>query len=540
MKAVFCFAVLILGLTSVATALEPLPVPEPQQPRNKWEVSRWGDAAEIKSDGYFVYATPEGLSISPIRSFKPQSIPETKDAGYVDISDDGLWLLYSTREAVYLIRPDGSGKATVPVKGMLSSNKDLRHTTQPAVFYHHGPLGSEIAFIENGRTIKSIAVDLSKDPPTFGATRTLVDFAGLANDSDQPFKFEFNHDCEQRFTVARNHVFINVNVWAGGAVHHMITIPDGGRGTATGRQHIFKRVKSPKWECGPAMSHCGSIVSQNPGAKINDGFPNTTGGGHKETVVCPFYEADQPPLEVARDLYGAKALAISWAPAEMRGAAVKADFHHWYFSNDPGYIIGTNQGERGMRNKVEDYKAIGIYLLHWPSGTYYRISDDKTRSRYMAAHFFRPETQASLRLPAGFSAAPVQPTTSAGGEPKTDKPDAAAATAGKVVLEVTARELSAVPGKDEIAIYKHISRFIRYEVTRVVSGNYDGKAIVVGHWSVKDGKFTPAAQYQAGQRFLITCQPVGEEDGITMAQRIDDITDLDLPRYWALSAETAK
>ena len=518
----FTFLVPLLVAT-VAGALEPLPVPEPREPTNKWNVARFGDPAEIKAAGYFVHTTSEGLAVSPIHPYEPRLIPGTEGAGYVDISDDGRWILYSDREATYLIRPDGSGKTVVPVTPR-AAHARKKHRTLPVVFYHHSPLGDEIAFIASGREIKSIRVDLSGSTPTFGATRAVVDFTGIEGEPGKPFKLDFNDDSEQRFTVAANHVFLNVNGWAGSATHHMITIPDGGKGTATGRQHIFDRAKSPKWECGSAMSHCGRIVAQNPGAKIQDDFPNETAGGHKETVVYPFYEADQPTLEVARDLYTRNALAICWVPKDMRGEDTKADFHHWYFSNDPAYIIGTNQGQRGMKGKVEDFKNLGIYLLHWPTGTYYRISDDKTRAHYMACHFYRDETRSQIQLP---------PLAGTAGKNGTSSKDSAPGALPALVVEVTARELSSVPAKEDLGVYKHVTRFIRYEVDRVVEGKLDGRSIVIGHWSVRDREFTEAAKYREGQRLRITCQTLSDQDEVTMARTIDDIEDLDLPRYWA-------
>jgi hypothetical protein len=515
-----------LAAAASTWALDPLPTPKPVEPRNKKDATKFGDAREIKGDGYFLYSTKEGIAISPIQAVSPQVIPGTgPNPTFIDISDDGRWIVFSLNDDAFLIRPDGSGKTRLPITAR-AGNKDNRGAA--VGFYHHGPLGDEVVYIADDRTLECLAVDLSADVPKPGKTRKIVDFSKV-----EANKLAWISGAEQRMTVARNHVFICKAGWAGAAQETMITIPDGGKGTATSEKDEFVRMKAPKWECGPAMSHNGEIVAQNPGDGDPERIPVKI--GHKGPVVYPFMECDQPGLDTTRGLYHDKALAICWVPESVRN--VDGDWHHWFFSNDPGYLIGTSQGRRNLNGKVEEFKGIGIYVLHWPTGVYYRVSDDKTRAHYMACHFFRPETKSEIRLPAGLGKAVARlPATTAKGEPATQQQ----APRQKVVLEVTAVELSAVPAKGDVGVYKHISRFIRYDVQRVVSGSYAGKSIVIGHWSVRDEKFTDAAQYKDGERFVITCQPMGSEDETTLSQRIDDITDIDLPRYWALSVEARK
>jgi hypothetical protein len=519
---------LLLGLSQpgsvIAAGLAPLPAPQPQEPRNKRDVAKFGDPSEIKQPGFFLYSSVEGIKISPIQSFRPQLIPNTgRDPDSVHVTDDGRWILFIEGDKVYLIRPDGSSKTLVPVT-------PLRPQEGPrtATFYYNGPNGDEVVFLEAERVLTAIAVDLSGETPKFGAKRPLVDFTGVDSNA-----LRWAQSPEQRLTVAADHVFVSMAGWAGSVQAWSITIPDGGRGVARSMKDVWKPTQSPKWECGPAMSHCGRIVSQNPGGLVSkENYPVEI--GHKGFVVMPFQRPDDEPLNVPK-LYEKKALAVCWVPASVRHE--KGDWHHWYYSNDPAWVIGTSQGARNLQGKVEDFKAIGIYLVHWPSGVYYRVSDERTRALYLACHFFRPESRASIKLPPGFGAGAASAQRSA---PPAKAPAARTAAAATVVLEVTAQELSTVPDKQDIGVYKHISRFIRYDVTRVVRGQYEGKSIVVGHWSVKDGVFTPAARYTAGQRFLITCVPVAGQDVITLSQRIDDIQDLDLPRYWATSVQVQK
>lgn len=64
-------AALVLGLMAVTAARgEPLAPPRatsPSSPVNKKATARFGAAADLPTDGYFLYTTSEGLAISPIR-----------------------------------------------------------------------------------------------------------------------------------------------------------------------------------------------------------------------------------------------------------------------------------------------------------------------------------------------------------------------------------------------------------------------------------------------------------------------------------------
>jgi hypothetical protein len=103
----------------------------------------------------------------------------------------------------------------------------------------------------------------------------------------------------------------------------------------------------------------------------------------------------------------------------------------------------------------------------------------------------------------------------------------------RVTVEVTAVEVSDLPELRDLQVYKHVSRFIRYRVDRVVSGDYDGREIIVGHWATRDRRFTEAARYKVGDRFVLTCEPYGEQDEITLAQTIDTLEDIESDRWWA-------
>jgi hypothetical protein len=527
-----CIAV-VLSMCSVAWAagLSPLPSPKPQEPLNKKDVSKFGDVKDIKADGYFLFPDQAGLMISPIGAFAPVAVPDTPpQPNFLDISDDGRWIIFSTNDKGYLIRPDGTGKTELPISPRPGNKK---RPGAAVGLYHHGPLGDEVVFIPDDQTIQALAVDLSGDKPTFGKTRVLVDCSKMSSE-----KMGLGSQQEGRFTVAADHVLVCINAHAS-----MITIPDGGKGTASSPKDIFDRRNPPTWECGSAMSHNGELVAQNPGGGDKNVIPVEI--GHKGPVVYPFMLPTAAPLDVKSQLYAAKAVGICWVPESVRN--VEGDWHHWYFSNDPAYLIGTSQGQRNLGGSIDQFKGIGIYLLHWPSGVYYRISDEKTRARFMACHFFRPETKASIKLPAGFgkggakaaAATPASQPAAASGRPA-DKPASAPAADRKLVLEVTAVELSPVPAAKEIGVYKHISRFIRYDVNKVVSGKYDGKSIVIGHWSVRDSKLTDAAAYKAGDKFTITCEPLDAQSDITLAQQMDTIDDLRLPRYWAIAAQVRK
>jgi hypothetical protein len=509
---------MFLFALSVQTGLHAqAPLPRVAEPANKRDVARFAEPSNISRPGFFVYSSPEGIRLSSMQSFKPALVPNTgPNPGNVRISQDGAWLLFSTSREVFLIRPDGSDKTEVPIP----SPTRPEGAPKSATFVYNGPFGDEIAFVEEDRVISAMRVDLSGRTPRFGESRRVVDF------TDAGDHIRWNDNPEQRLTLAADRVFVSRAGWAGSVDHHFITVPDGGRGVARSFDDAYKRTQTPKWECGSAMSWCGRIALQNPGGSVpKENYPVEI--GHKGFVVFPFMAPGDPPLST-HQLYDQRSLAVAWVPEPVR--LEKGDWHHWCFSNDPAYVIGTNQGERGLRGNAADYKAIGIYIVHWPTGTYHRVSDEGVRAEWMGAFF--PENPAQMALWARAAGGPP-PAVAAGAVPQSAAPKPAENP--PFLVEATAVELSPNPKAEDLQVYAHVARFIRYRVHRANNPDFKDEHIVIGHWSAYDRAFTPASTIQAGDKLWIQVEKLGDQNEITLAQTMDTLEDFEAERHWALN-----
>jgi len=327
-----------------------------------------GKPSDLPS-GMFVYSVDgiNGLFFSPVQEYSPKKIAGTENDNIIlaRFSDDGTWILYHSFKTnkLFLIRPDGSGKAQVPVTDCSENSGWVRN----------GPFGDEIFYTgKRGNTyMKGIRVDLKGKTPAFGLIRTIAN--GIA----------FKGKIAYGQGVAKNHIFCTVSRNA------MYTIPNDGKGTATNGDG-FQFSSDITYGCGPAISYDGTIVSENTG-QIS-GFPCII-KGHRGPAILPFMESKQ--FSSGKDLYTRVALSINFGPVLNND---RCDFHMWDFTNSNDYIACR------ATPKTDGQSAMhGAAILHWKSNTWTLLTpglfNDRTKKvATHACYFTGTPTGTRLRI----------------------------------------------------------------------------------------------------------------------------------------------
>ncbi len=127
--------------------------------------------------------------------------------------------------------------------------------------------------------------------------------------------------------------------------------------------------------------------------------------------------------------------------------------------------------------------------------------------------------------PAASKPAPTKPT-SAPAKPTVD----AAATEVIGTIEV----VSDVPDPSSVP-YDTCVTFIKYKVSRVLGGSYDGGELLAVFWGMKDGKLQPAARFTVGQSHRLTVAPFSEQEDLARVMQADDTNEYSLTPYWVVS-----
>ncbi len=127
--------------------------------------------------------------------------------------------------------------------------------------------------------------------------------------------------------------------------------------------------------------------------------------------------------------------------------------------------------------------------------------------------------------PAASKPAPAKPT-SAPAKPAVE----AAATEVIGTIEV----VSNVPDPSSVP-YDTCVTFIKYKVSRVVGGSYDGGELLAVFWGMKDGKLQPAARFAEGQSHRLRIEPFSEQEDLARVMQADDTNEYSLTPYWVVS-----
>jgi hypothetical protein len=348
------------------------------------------------------YQSVPGVFRSALRTFAPSVIPSTEQdyqVQHIDITEDGQWLCYSavalTPEQVrtgetgtrklYMCRATGGGRVEVPV------TRGDENALLLSGVVRRSPYVSEVFYLRATREIVAVRVDLTKTPPTFGATRVLA--TGI----------EF--DARDTMAVSGNHMQVRI-----GELARSITIPDGGKGIATAK-NLWKYTGVCKWGCSVTMSWDGLLTVNNPThlGEYTDaqlrvlrarGIEWTHDNGvnpdprtcfqteHEGFVVLPFKEDTMPPLSVT-DYYFGEAVSCNWVAPELRGRGTRRnDFSDWCFSNSRDYVIGTERGP--------DAPIYGAWLVHWPTNTWTLLTSPDTHAMGSAVYLTDPPAPAPI------------------------------------------------------------------------------------------------------------------------------------------------
>jgi hypothetical protein len=474
-----------------------------------------GKAADLP-DGFFVYAhggyrnlLPDGLFISPTRSFEPRHIPGTERAMHFAISASGQWIVFLECEgkwprldadawdkgghALWLIRTDGSAKTRVPVTAS---------RFKATGFLRNSPLGAEEIFytdVDTKGQINALRVDLSGAAPVFGDKPRVVSTDPLSTGQDI------------HIAISGNHIFGRCAYIHDPSLIYL-TIPDGGKGTAT-RAESWVTRGGPKFQCGHNMAQDGSVVLMNPG---------TTDNTIERILFLPFKEAGSPVPDDAMKFYNKEAVSINWEPA-INGKYKPGLFHYHAFSNQREYIITR----RHIHDKDGNPDELGIYSLHWPSNTWTLMSDPRVQAGNVEMHLWAANQKPATSLGRGevvkYPLAPIA--------------KAPARALPVIEVEATVLHIEAMPDP-AVTVYRKVVSYVQYRVDKVLAGDYQQPEIVIGHWGIMDRKLTPAASYRVGQRQRIRCElmdPQGKHESIAREQTLDASQDLTLKPYWALA-----
>jgi hypothetical protein len=108
------------------------------------------------------------------------------------------------------------------------------------------------------------------------------------------------------------------------------------------------------------------------------------------------------------------------------------------------------------------------------------------------------------------------------------------AEAKGTVVTGTIEVVSNIPDPSTLP-YDTCVTFIKYKVSQVVSGTYDGEALLAVFWGMRKGKLEPAARFTVGQRHRLTIEPFAEHKDLARVMQADDTGEYSLTPYWVVS-----
>jgi hypothetical protein len=88
--------------------------------------------------------------------------------------------------------------------------------------------------------------------------------------------------------------------------------------------------------------------------------------------------------------------------------------------------------------------------------------------------------------------------------------------------------------------YKDCVTFVKYEVERVVNGEYGEPELLAVFWGMKDAKLQPAARFAAGQRHRLSIEPFAERSELARVMQADDTNEYSLTPYWVTEWKQAE
>ncbi|MBD3419887.1 MAG: hypothetical protein GF398_07205 [Chitinivibrionales bacterium] len=317
-----------------------------------------GSASDLP-DGFFAYGHNKKIMLGSLRSNNAQAIPNVSLRVHrIFISGDGNWILVHDGQKLIMMNKDGSVKEDVP--GSSGSGGHM------CGFVRKSPTNAmEVFYGPDDGPIMAKKVTASGNFLQFGSERTLI--SGISFN---------NGEMSNRSTcVSGNHLFTGVDDLA-----TWVTIPDKGSGTAGGAE-LWTLQNPPQWNCGYSMSHDGSLVCYNPGTSCSNipGCLPTDNGGHRGVVMLPFFEKNTAGASRCEMYASDNMISINFAPTKHTR---NFDWHMYQWTNHREYLICR------MTTSFPNYSGKGLWVLHWPSNTWTRVSDGTIGSEtfYSAAH----------------------------------------------------------------------------------------------------------------------------------------------------------
>lgn len=316
-------------------------------------------------DGFFVYKRQSMMLYkSSLRAYAPVEIPNSSDAGdELDLSDDGRWLVYETDNGFTMMRVDGTGKVVVPALGSQDAGRNLE-------FYHGSPYNSatslELFCVSSRDSAIAILVDVSGTRPVFGRTRTVIQLKGSVA--------WFAEEGRCTYSIWGNRFYGRLSEPGMRAAY--ITIPDGGRGTAT-YANVYKWAgddpSADLFGCGYAVSRDGSLALANSCRIGSTCVPNCRNGmDHKGFYITRWLENSvAAPIRIDECIDNpAYGVSINWAPEPFRtGDFIVADCRSWSWATGTNeYVIGTVKGGAIAA------RYYGTYLIHVATNTWYHLT----------------------------------------------------------------------------------------------------------------------------------------------------------------------
>lgn len=182
-----------------------------------------------------------------------------------------------------------------------------------------------------------------------------------------------------------------------------------------------------------------------------------------------------------------------------------AEASHPRWTNHPRFMTLTGPYNQGGANQV---KAGGKQVEVWVG----RFSADFSRIEAWARATTNSggDSHPDVWIDVARSPHPRRPSGPIGPPNATTAASSAAASrpkAARVVLEVRLARPGTIPNPQAILPYRHALVVNEYDVTKVVQGSYNEKAVRVAQWAIRDSRVLPAARKAAGAPFTLTVEP---------------------------------
>ena len=479
--------------------------------------------------GWAAFTGGRGVLWAPLQQGQAVVIPGTENdrVSELEISDDGLWVLYVSRAdgaggaggarpgRLVLVRRDGTGYLKFRPGGF--DEEDISGGACCG-FFRNSPLADpakglyEIWYLSTLQCMRAALVDLSGPQPVIGKDRPIIRL-----DPQQRATLGGSVNGDLGYSVSGGHVWGN---------RMMYTIPNGGRGVGTNAL-----MADGYSGCGHAMSHDGDLAIQNMPAdrKMSTELDRRAGGflpqGHAGFIMGHFYEQPAPRKSISQ-FFVDEGACIACAPVQEQ------EFHDYNFTNNKEYLIcrKTTKGGNGANQSAFN----GIWVVHWPSNTWTSIVRDPVTKYWHPAAYVEAAGKAPARqgLARPAPPAPAAKTPAASGTPTEP------AATGTIVVQARLVGKNKPAGLQDLT-YRNAYVIYEYEVVEVTKGTLALNRIVVLHWHWRDRKLVTASDKTLGEVYALELQPAAAHKEFEAEQLANEMPDLYIQEVGAAYADVS-